>query len=153
MPSFLRIRSLILLVFLACGTPVALCQPQSDTDCGHSTVEDAWGRDFASRAKAFLAELQAVVEKDDSARFASLVRYPVRVFDGSSRAKVSTAAELIKRYPSFMSPAVRKAILDQSPACLFGNYQGVMIGDGQIWFTEQPNQKMRIITINADAPK
>jgi hypothetical protein len=51
-----------------------------------------------------------------------------------------------------MTPKLRRAILDQSPACLFGNYHGVMIGSGQIWFDEQPGGAMKIITINLNAP-
>jgi len=137
---------------LACGAPAAPCQSQSDTSCGQSTVEEAGGPEFASRAKSFLAKLQAAVEKNDKTRFASLVQYPVRMLSGSRRTKISTRAELIKRYQSIVTADIRKAVLDQSPACLFGNYQGVMVGRGQIWFAEQSDGHMKIITINTDVP-
>jgi len=145
--------SLALLFFLTCGAPAALCQSQSDTSCQNSTVEDARGPEFAARAKTFLAELQAAVEKNDQVVFASLVQYPVRVVNGSSRTRIPTAAQLIKRYSSIVTPAVRNAILNQSAACLFGNYQGVMIGSGEIWFEEQSNGKMKIITVNTSTAK
>ena len=51
-----------------------------------------------------------------------------------------------------MTSRVRHAILAQSASCLFANGQGVMIGRGQIWFQEQSDGKMKIITINLGAP-
>ena len=50
--------------------------------------------------------------------------------------------------PVFNETVVREAILKQSQECLFGNDQGVMIGNGQIWFQPEPSGKMKIITIN-----
>jgi len=153
MLSFPTISAVLLLVLLFSGAPEAISQTQKNNGCGHSTVEDASGPEFASRAKVFFAELQAAVEKNDTAKFASMVHYPVRVFSGKGGGKVSTAAQLIERYSQIMTPAVRKAILEQSPACPFGNGQGVMIGGGEIWFAEQSNGNFKVITINVDAPR
>jgi hypothetical protein len=34
------------------------------------------------------------------------------------------------------------------PECLFANWQGVMIGDGEVWFEEQQNGSVKIKTLN-----
>ena len=114
------------LVFAASLAPVCHAQNASKPDCGHSTVADAWGSKFASQAEMFLARLQRVIRTDDKTKFAALVRYPIRVSWGDQNSEVST------------------------PADFFANGQGVMIGDGQIWFQEQEDGTMKIIKITLD---
>jgi hypothetical protein len=46
---------------------------------------------------------------------------------------------------------VRQAIGQQSAKCLFGNYQGAMIGNGEVWFSQQQRGGMKIITVNPTA--
>jgi hypothetical protein len=53
-----------------------------------------------------------------------------------------------KNYYRILTPAVRKAIEKQSPECFFANWQGVMIGDGEVWFEEQRSGGMKIKTLN-----
>jgi len=154
MPRFLKTATLVLqLLVLVYGIPAALAQVHQDHACGNSTVGDAWGPEFAARAQAFLGELQSAVEGNNKAKFASMVQYPVRVLNGKRNDKIATPSQLAKEYPQIVTPTVRKAILDQSAACLFGNGQGVMIGSGEIWFAQQSNGKLKIITINAEAPR
>ena len=145
----MKLRVFAALVLLATGAKLA--HTQTSSPCPNSTVAEARGAEVASRAKAFLANLQQVVKANDAKQFAALVNYPVRVIDGGHRTKVATAAELIQKYPTIMIPQLKQAILSQSPECLFGNYQGMMIGDGQIWFDEQAGGAMKIITINPSA--
>lgn len=138
--TFRRPFTLLALLFLVRKAPAAICAPISDTGCSQSTVEQARGAEFASRAKTFLAELQAAVAKKDKAQFASLAQYPLR-FNAAHRIKITTPAELIKRYSTIVTPQIRNAILDQSPSCLFGNYQGVMIGAGEVGSTSSPTER------------
>jgi hypothetical protein len=125
-----------------------LAHAQANSICPNSTVADAWGAEFASRAETFLASLQEAVRNDDATRFAALVQYPVRVINGTHTTKIATPDELIRKYSSVVTPIVKQAILEQTPTCLFGNYQGVMVGRGQVWFAEQPGRAMKIITVN-----
>jgi hypothetical protein len=124
-----------------------------DSSCQSSTVADLGDPQYAADAKSFLSNLQDVVRHGNATAFAGLVHYPVLVIGAQGKKKISRPAELVKSYASIVTPAVEKAILSQSSGCLFANYQGVMIGDGQIWFQQEPKGPMRIITINNAAPK
>jgi len=123
-----------------------------EAKCQNSTVADAWGPKIAEQAKSFLTELQKAVESNDAAKVARLVQYPVSVYGTGRQSKISRESDFIQKYSSIITPKVRKAILSQSAEYLFGNYQGMMIGRGYIWFQPEANGRMRIITINTDAP-
>ena len=140
-----RAAALLLLGFI----PASYAQEK--TGCPNSTVAEARGAEFAAQAKTFLAKLQLAVKQEDAKQFAALVRYPVRVI-GTRSMKVNASQELIRKYPSLMTAKMRQAILEQSGDCMFGNYRGVMIGRGEIWFDEQPDGSMKVITINTTAP-
>ena len=92
-----------------------------------------------------------MVTADDAAGFARLVHYPVRVFDARGQRKIARRSYLVQKYSSIVTPDVRNAVLAQSADCLFGNYQGMMIGNGQVWFQPEANGDMRIVTINTAA--
>jgi hypothetical protein len=116
-------------------------------------VDDAWGPEFASQARVFLTELQRVVKMNDRARFSTLIQYPVHVFQGNQGNEIASRKEFIRRYSSIVTPDIKRAILTQSPDCLFANGQDVMIGNGQIWFQKQSEAQMKIITFNLSSSR
>lgn len=149
-----RIRLVIHFLLLATLlAPVCKGQNSGNLPCGHSTVSDAWGPKFASRAESFLTELQHIVRTDNKTEFAALVRYPIDVSRGSKTSRVFTPADFVRRYRSIVTPDLQQTILIQKPECLFANGQGVMVGHGQLWFREQEGGALRIITITLDSPK
>lgn len=103
---------------------------------------------MAPQARAFLADLQAAVKAADKKKVASMVRYPLLVNSGGGHRNVRTAAVFLREYDSLFTAPVRKAIAEQDPACLFANYQGVMIGSGEVWYEEQKDGGMKIKTLN-----
>jgi hypothetical protein len=84
-----------------------------------------------------------------------LIRFPLRVnVNGKSRV-YRNAASVRADYDQVFTPQVRQAILSQKFNRLFGRDQGVMIGDGQVWFDHScPNAQcsspgpVRITAIN-----
>ena len=131
--------------------PLPQCNAQDASHvarCGQSTVADAYGPEVAAQAGSFLGKLQRVVEKDDKKQFASLVHYPLRVFEGDRATKIATPSEVVKRYSFLVTPGLRRAILKQSADCLFGNGQGMMIGRGELWFQPDSKGRMKIVTLN-----
>jgi hypothetical protein len=82
----------------------------------------------------FLNGLQIAVVMDDRFRVARLVNYPLEVRIGGETVTVGTADELLARYESLLTPKVVGAIERQDYGALFANDQGVMIGDGEVWF-------------------
>ena len=52
-------------------------------------------------------------------------------------------------YDRLFTENVKSAVLNPTAiSCLFGNYQGFMIGDGQLWFQETSPGNFHIFAIN-----
>ncbi len=108
-----------------------------------------------SEVEGFLASLRAAVANDDASVVASMVRYPITVqLDGRST-MVDSPSDFVSRYPDIVNGRVREAVLTQDVTGLFVNWQGVMIGRGEVWFSavyEDPRDDetyhLRIIAIN-----
>jgi hypothetical protein len=45
-----------------------------------------------------------------------------------------SAAELVKQYDAVITPATRKAILNDVPRYMFVRDEGVMLANGIVWF-------------------
>jgi hypothetical protein len=138
-------------LLLSCFAATAQAQDTSDSQaCPGSTV-DSQGADVARRARALLAELQTAVNEGDKTKGASTISYPLMVIHGSRKASIKTKAEFLSKYDTIFDQNIRRAIAQQSAKCLFGNYQGNMIGNGEVWFSEQQHGAMKIITVNPTA--
>jgi hypothetical protein len=144
----LAITSLLL---LPCFLNAARAQTATDSKpCEGSTVDNQ-GPELAEKSRAFLAALQTSVASGDKTKVAAMISYPLLVIHGTVRTKIKSKAELLSRYGNIFDDRIRQVIAQQSARCLFGNYQGVMIGKGEVWFTEQAQGPMKIITINPTA--
>jgi hypothetical protein len=84
----------------------------------------------------FLSRLQSAVRANSKRAIVGLVGLPLRVnFDDG--AKTYQDRKSIERdFDLIFTPRVRQAILNQRADGLFTNYQGAMIGDGEVWFDE-----------------
>ncbi len=80
-----------------------------------------------------------------------MVQYPPAVYDGNRRSSIKSAVVFRMKYQQIMTPVVTKAVLTQSPTCLFGNVNGAMIGHGEIWFDETKDGAFKIKSIRIDA--
>lgn len=59
------------------------------------------------------------------------------------------AAQFLAAYDKIVTAKVRNAITAQRYATLFANWQGVMIGDGEVWFSGVGDgNTVRITAIN-----
>ena len=117
------------------------------------------GVDKDSEVVAFLTTLQAAVTRGDSGAVTALMQYPLSVNDSAQHHSITTATQFLKRYSHIITSSVRHAILVQRPESLFANWQGVMIGNGQVWFGRQcPKdrpvecERLSVYAINRDAP-
>jgi hypothetical protein len=124
---------------------------QAAPGCEGSTV-DAQGPETAKTARAFLAQLQAAVRANDKEKIADMISYPVNVNSAGKRTRIRTKEIFLARYDTVFNERIRKAILDQSSRCLFGNSNGEMIGNGEIWFDEINNGPVKIYAINLNTP-
>ncbi|NBD26641.1 hypothetical protein [Paenibacillus glycinis] len=88
--------------------------------------------------QAFLNAFNAVkaaIAKGDKAEVANYILYPLRVNEAIGKhAMIQTRHEFVDQYDAIMTKAVKDAIANQNADHLFVNYQGVMVGNGEIWF-------------------
>lgn len=157
----------ILALTLACGAPggtsmkriaafligvmlVGSARTQTKATCPNSTV-DAFGPGQASKARAFLARLKVAAAARDSRALSALIEFPLRLNIGNGRKMVSDRAAFLTNSEKYFSPGLRSAIAEQSEACLFGNWQGVMIGSGELWFRVQADGSYKVHAINISA--
>jgi hypothetical protein len=82
----------------------------------------------------YLNDLKAIVARGDRAAACALVNYPITIGAPPKTKTIASAASCEKNYERIFTPRVIDAIGKQQFADLFVNYQGVMIGRGEIWF-------------------
>jgi len=103
----------------------------------------------------FLSQLQGAVRTGNRDGVIRLIRFPLRVNANGKSRVYRNAASVRANYDQVFTPQVRQAILNQKFDRLFGRDQGLMIGDGQVWFDHtcpnaqcSPPGPVRITAIN-----
>lgn len=84
--------------------------------------------------QTFLTRLQSAVRSDDRKAVLELIAFPLRVNSESGTRLYPDAQAVARNYDRIFTTDVRRAVLDQRFDRLFGRDQGVMIGNGEIWF-------------------
>lgn len=74
------------------------------------------------------------VKQGDKAGVASLVAYPVKVNLPSGMKRLRNSSELIANYDAIFSPRYREAVSKALPRNMFVRDQGIMLGNGEVWF-------------------
>ncbi len=105
----------------------------------------------------FINELKTATQVEDKEWISEYIAYPLSVsLVKGSRVLLETKADFIEYYDSIFNANVKEAILQQGMTDLFINWQGLMIGRGQVWITEVILEdcviKQWIIGINPTAP-
>jgi hypothetical protein len=104
-----------------------------------------------AEVRTFLIELKRAASTRDVKGMAALTKFPLRV---NGKTSIKNERAFIGKYRKIIKKRVRLAIEKQPYETLFSNYQGVMIGDGELWFArvcDQPactSQSPRIIAVN-----
>lgn len=110
---------------------------------------EAAGIEDAAAAERFFRRLQTAVARNERAEVAGMVAYPLRVRVDGRTVVLRNKADLLRRYSQVFNRRVRQALAGQKADRLFVNWQGVMIGNGQIWFNQQPGGRaFRIIAMD-----
>lgn len=135
------LRNAVSALALALGMAAACAQPV-DRFANAGTSEAAVGR--------FLAVFQKAVAQDDRSAVTRLFACPCVVWDGRRRLKLNKASQLLPRYDAVFDADLKTAIAAARTEDLFSNGQGVMLGDGRVWFSAVGQEaKLAVITINA----
>jgi len=112
------------------GTASVAAQTAAEVD---STLDELFGEH--ARYKQFFETLQKAMAAGDKAAVAALVDYPFQARIGGKAVKLRDAAHFIADYDKIVTPKVKQAVAGQAYSDLFANWQGVMIGDGEVWFS------------------
>jgi hypothetical protein len=149
----LWLASATLLVIAA--SPIGLLHA-TDTNADPRAVDSRLDTLFGSHepVKQFLTSL-----KEDSANkrwpaIAATIAYPIKIRVGGHSIQLHNPSEFLAHSEEVLTPKVVAAIARQSYASLFANDRGVMIGDGEVWFSAVcggagcKNAPIKIIAIN-----
>jgi hypothetical protein len=104
--------------------------------------------------KTFFDRLKKAVGAGDKAAVASMVDYPFQARINDKAVKIRDRKHFVADYDQIVTGKVKAALARQTYATLFANWQGVMIGDGEVWFNGVcgddacKQQTVRITAIN-----
>lgn len=85
------------------------------------------GIDNPEDFKNFFANFEQLVKEDQKFDIAELIRYPMN--------GIKDQADFVERYDQIFTEEVKTAVIQQDVEKMFKNYQGVMVGNGEIWFS------------------
>lgn len=107
---------------------------------------------------AFLDRLQKDVAQKRKRNVARMVQYPITIHMGVGKQRVIyTPMQFTKQYDRIITEKVASAVKKQTYDTLFARDIGLMIGNGEIWFSsvckhvrvnKQMNCTVKIIAIN-----
>jgi hypothetical protein len=116
-------------IILSAVLPVAaLAQSEQAVN---TSIDNVLG-DHALYQKTIEA-LQQGVKDHDAKAVAALVSYPITVKVKGTEKTIETADEFVANYDAIVTPEIADAVTKQKYADLFVNYQGVMLGNGEVW--------------------
>jgi len=104
----------------------------------------------APAVERFLGELQRAVAADERAAVLALFACPCTVWDGQRLRRVRDAVQIRPFYDSVFDAGLKQQIAAARAEDLFANWQGVMLGDGRLWFgATGPGGRLGINAVNA----
>jgi hypothetical protein len=75
---------------------------------------------------------------------AASVVFPIKVQIAGGRKTIGNAAQLLVHYDAVFTPSFRAAIAQAMPRNMFVRDQGIMLGNGSVWF----NPEGKVIALN-----
>lgn len=118
----------------------------------NQTLDDLYGAH--APYYEFFEELKKAVAENDKEAVASMVDYPFQARIDGKAVTIRDTAHFVADYDKVFTANVEEAISNQTYPDLFANWQGVMIGNGEVWFSgicsdETCEQEtIKIITVN-----
>lgn len=110
-----------------------------------SDVFSVAGLDDDQLVYEFVRNLKANIENKNT--LSQMIDYPINPIINDVKVQISSADEFLENFDYIFNQNVVDAIKNQSYDSLFVNYEGVMIGDGEVWISSVDG-KIKIIAIN-----
>jgi uncharacterized lipoprotein NlpE involved in copper resistance len=100
----------------------------------------------------YVRKIQNYIEHDNKEQLAEQTIYPITVKINGKATEIQDKVDFINKYDEILYPEYKKVIINAFTKYLFTNYQGVMLGNGEMWINEisttDNNSKLMIIAIN-----
>ncbi|MEC0238986.1 hypothetical protein P4H66_03760 [Paenibacillus dokdonensis] len=135
-------------------TPKVETPDNPQTPSNGANPYEVAGIDNPDKFNEFFKAVQTAVASGSKEQVAEYVLFPLRVNENGKSRNLKDKSAFIADYDNIMTDSVKKALADQKLNTLFVNYQGVMAGNGEIWFGASADEKDKygIIAINKDEP-
>ncbi|UQQ34693.1 hypothetical protein [Paenibacillus polymyxa] len=140
------------------GTDAKKSAPSKDTSsapAASNTSQNPFEVAGIQDPKAFLntfKALQKAVADNDKEKVANFILYPLRVNDSEKSLTIPNKKDFLAKYDQIFTDAIREALVNQKTDELFVNYQGVMVGSGELWLrraTDNPKH-FGVFSINLE---
>ncbi len=86
--------------------------------------------------RVFFGQIKKAVLEDDVAWLSEAVSYPITLKTDKGALKLANKKDIEAKAALIFTEHFKTAVKNQSTNALFKNWQGVMIGRGEIWFSE-----------------
>lgn len=86
--------------------------------------------------KAFFEQIKKAVLADDAESLSKIIVYPLVIRPNGQTIKLENEADVKKSSGLIFTAKLKSAVRGQSPDSLFKNWQGIMIGNGDIWYSQ-----------------
>jgi len=97
--------------------------------------EAFYGSDGGEILEAKIQRYWRAVKADDKQVVASFYKYPFRIVTmKGTKLRISNEAEFVSHYSEIIPSETKNIIIAAVPHDMFHNWQGVMLGDGVVWF-------------------
>lgn len=100
----------------------------------------------------FVSKIQSYIANDNKEKLAEEIKYPINVKINGKVTKIQDKDELIKNYDKIFYEEYKQKISKTSTKYLFVNYQGIMVGVGELWINDVistgSDSKLMVIAIN-----
>lgn len=114
--------------------------------------ENMIGSDAA--VEGFVKRFKTTLNRGNKEWVADHIQYPIKTKDVSGKpVMIKSRAQMLKEFDKIFYPAFIEQIKHLCACNMFSNYEGVMLGNGQLWFANSPESTDKkfdfvIITIN-----
>ena len=100
----------------------------------------------------FVSKIQGYIANDNKEKLAEEIQYPINVKINGKVTKIQNKDELIKNYDKIFYVDYKQKISKAPTKYLFVNYQGIMVGVGELWINDVistgSDSKLMVIAIN-----
>ncbi len=125
-------------------------EAKDDTVFDDGSIPSPWrfsGINDPLQFKQFLKYLKVLVKNNNRNEIARFIDYPVLQAKRTTR-NIKNENDFVNNYDKLFNEKVKSALENQKLNQIFRNYQGAMVGGGQLWFEETPDGEFKVIAIN-----